>query len=443
MKVYTTITATILWTIASGGAAVKPSTKSLKYRRIEHVRPSTLGRWAHGLRKYRLTAKKGSPFGGPLHNSQAGINDNTTNLARVPLVDYDFDREYYGTVFIGEPPQAFKIDFDTGSSQFIISSKDCKECSGINHYDPSASKTFRTKGQPWHITYGDLSQADGTLGHDIVRVDDIKVHNQQIALVASESSGFDDKIDGIMGLSFGALSTSITSTKTVFENMLAQKLVGRGIFSFYLGKTSIKGGGEVIFGDMDLSRIEPGHTITYTPVTRAKYWQINIENVVVNSKIVTAKPHNKDKDNKDKDEDEDEDNNDDDNDHENKANIHGIVDTGTTLMIVPNKIARQIHRRIAGAKMVGPSWAVPCDLATRTRKEAKVELIIEGKRFGIPFEDVVREATDTAGMCFSAMQSSSASFMIIGDVFIKNNYIVFDQERKRIGIAPLKLEDAP
>ncbi|KAF9090157.1 hypothetical protein BGX27_002325, partial [Mortierella sp. AM989] len=336
---------------------------------------------------------------------------------------------YYGTVNIGEPPQSFKIDFDTGSSQFIISSKSCIECSGTSHYDAAASKTFKANGKPWKITYGDQSHAEGILGHDLITLDGLRVKSQQLALVTSESAGFDDTIDGIMGLAFGSLSTSIAGTKTVFENMMSQGLVDRGIFSFYLGKASLQGGGEVIFGGMDESRIQDGHTVTYTPVTKPKYWEINVENVLVNGNIVAYKDNyvmeggsKGKKKNGSK-----------------NSNIVGIMDTGTTLMIVPQRLAKGIHHKIPDAQEYEPSWTVPCDLAAR-HPEGKVELQIEGKKFAIPYEDIVREESDQPGICYSGIQTSSAGFMIIGDVFIKNNYVVFDQENKRVGIAPLKLE---
>ncbi|OAQ26847.1 acid protease [Linnemannia elongata AG-77] len=518
------------------------------------TRPSTIGRWEHTLRKYGLSTdfepnQRGGPQGRQRGRVIEDADENQEKkVARVPLVDFDFDREYYGTVLVGEPPQSFKIDFDTGSSRFILSSKGCTQCSGTTRYDSSLSTTFRlnsddtpapssinttspTSAWPryssskpphdpnaWHITYGDLSHAEGYLGRDHVTLGasleststtegegkkggrgGLTVQHQELALVTSESANFDEAIDGIMGLAFGALSSSSSSsysrpsggttpskavvpTKTVFENMIAQGLVDRGMFSFYLGKSSRDGGGEVLFGGWDPSRIEDGHELVFTNVTKPKYWQINVENVFVSDhrvdytpvKTVTyltpkppsssLPPTNSSSSSSEK-----------------RSNIAGIVDTGTTLMITPFRLANAIHAQIPYARIMGQSWAVPCNLG-QTHGGAKVELQIEGRRFAIPFEDMVREpverpsglaTTDESpssssssggahknddgeddedaseggkggkgvGLCFSGVQPSGANFMIIGDVFIKNNYVVFDQEHQRVGIAPLKLAD--
>ncbi|KAF8969083.1 hypothetical protein BGZ46_010730 [Entomortierella lignicola] len=395
------------------------------------ARPSTIGRWNRTLRKYGLTRRAR----GRAKGDQGDRYETELNLARIPLVDYNFDREYYGTVMIGQPPQSFKIDFDTGSSQFIISSKSCIKCSGTTHYDATASSTFKTNGKPWRITYGDGSHAEGVLGHDLITLDGIRVKDQPLAMVNSESLGFDDAVDGIMGLAFGSLSTSIVSTKTVFENMMAQKVVEKGIFSFYLGKSSLQGGGEVIFGGMDKNRILEGHSVTFTPVTKPKYWEINIENVLVNGNVIPYRSNflsnkynintNKSKKNK--------------NENNKNSNIQGVMDTGTTLILVSQRLAKSIHHKIPDAKEHEPSWTVPCDLGAR-HPEGKVELQIEGKKFAIPFEDLVREQSNEVGVCYSGIQTSSAEFIIIGDMFMKNNYVVFDQENKRVGIAPLKLD---
>ncbi|KAG0261509.1 hypothetical protein BG011_000973 [Mortierella polycephala] len=564
-------------------------------------RSSTMGRWAYSLRKYGLSTElKGGP-----KSVQRGQVVEDGSVGRVPLIDFGFDREYYGTVMVGEPPQAFKIDFDTGSSKFILSTKGCNPCSGTSHYDPAASNTFRlygdsdsnisgnntySKSNTWRITYGDMSQAEGYFGQDHVMIDNLLIKNQQLALVTRESENFDEVIDGIMGLSFGALSSSsrrsesgtananatlpssssLPSTATalpmtVFENMMDQGLVDRGIFSFYLGKATRGGGGELIFGGMDLDRIQKGHEIVYTPVTKTKYWEINVENIYVVGKRVqyrstrsvslinTKRDVNLQENNNDTD-----DNNidrSDNNKHQqssqhqqrqqkratasltrtSKSNIAGIVDTGTTLLIVPVRLSVAIHNLIPGAHVRDQSWILPCDLVgsddhSKDKDDRKVELEIEGHKFAIPFEDLVREpiehdaadaettaevkgkgrdekdedpslystnsgesegegngrvvpnsvffdsgvdgvlaqgssstsATEAGAksrraastrknkkgrpqvqprLCFSGIQASGANFMIIGDLFIKNNYVVFDQEKQQVGFAPLKLAD--
>ncbi|GJJ71400.1 hypothetical protein EMPS_03750 [Entomortierella parvispora] len=624
MRLNIGITAAILLVLAHAQAQAQEQNQQPSLRETIKVpitsiqrdrKPSTVGRWVHALRKYGLSTRPST--GGPKGVQRGRVTD-PSKLARIPLVDYDFDREYYGTVMVGEPPQSFKIDFDTGSSQFILSTKGCVECSGESHYDASSSRTFRTFDEPliaaesnqrkdtdynnnnatgssspssqyvnpsaarlttnaknaWHITYGDLSHAEGYLGRDQVLLNGLKVRNQALALVTSESSGFDETIDGIMGLAFGALSAGPHKVRTVFESMMDQQLVDQGLFSFYLGKSQLGGGGEVVFGGVDLDRIKKGEQLVYTPVTRAKYWQINVENMYVTTGDSMDGDSKSSKDDSDAEEDEDRDqdsfwkrdgkrNNHSGgkrNNHSGGKNliktgqkvqlgragsgnkgasdVPGIMDTGTTLMIVPFQIANAIHALIPGAKPFGPSWALPCGLG-QDYPQGKVELEIEGHRFAIPFEDMVREKTqtgiagdeednvvdngnvteeeedekelrrideemknferraagtnrkgrskpqkkkssqrddedeateekdedededeesfegdmeeddtqigamsiNTSDLCFSGIQPSSAKFMIIGDVFIKNNLVVFDQENKQVGIAPLHFDE--
>ncbi|KAF9352116.1 hypothetical protein BGX26_010006 [Mortierella sp. AD094] len=472
---------------------------------IQHARrPSTVGRWVHTMRKYGISGPQTEGVKGV----QRGRVPDGSGVARLPLIDYDFDREYYGTVMVGEPPQAFKIDFDTGSAKFILSSKDCEECSGTTRYDSAASSTFRLNSEfenninsnsensttssssflppltsfpkadmnAWQITYGDLSHAEDFLARDDVTINNLKVQNQQLALVTTESTNFDDIVDGIMGMAFGTLlSSAEQQAKTVFENMMDQKLVDRGVFSFYLGKTPREGrsrkidngrgvkngGGEVLFGGIDELRIREGHHIVYTPVTRPKYWQINVENIFVDNKRVYYVPSRSYSYMRSK------------NITKSvkiingvripRSNMAGIMDIGTTLMIVPDRLCTAIHDLIPGAtKVLGYSWAIPCDYASSTSPfaEKKLELEIENHRFAIPYEDLVREAVDQADgqsesdqgakpniksstgkeLCFSGIQPSNANFMIIGDLFIKNNYVVFDQEKQQVGIAPLRFD---
>ncbi|KAF9155451.1 hypothetical protein BG015_009827 [Linnemannia schmuckeri] len=339
--------------------------------------------WYYTLRKYGLSRTKSEL------ESQA--------VSALPLVDY------YGLVDIGTPPQTVKLQFDTGSSRFVVSTTECSVCSGTSPFNGALSSTFRAGVQPWKIHYGDGSFAEGVIAEDKVTLGSISVQNQKLNLVLTESANFDDTVDGVLGLSFGAISGSTT----VFESMLEQKLVDKGVFSFFFGKRGINGGGEVIFGGVDMDRIEPGNEITYTRVTEATHWNIDVQDFIMNDGSFA-----KDKD---------------------TTTIRSIVDTGTTLLVGPEDWVRWYHSRIPRARKIRKTWVVPC------KGQSKLSVVIEGKTFTVPYEDLTREYIGL-GLCFSAVQTSSADFLIMGDVFLKNNYVVFDQAERRVGFAPLKTE---
>ena len=82
------------------------------------------------------------------------------------LDDQQSNLEWTGTVSIGTPGQDFVIDFDTGSADLWVPSKDCDGCQAQNSYDPSASSTSQEESGTFQIQYGDGSQASGPIYSD-------------------------------------------------------------------------------------------------------------------------------------------------------------------------------------------------------------------------------------------------------------------------------------
>ncbi|KAF9903187.1 hypothetical protein EC991_004095 [Linnemannia zychae] len=345
--------------------------------------------WYSTLRKYGLARTKSEM--------------DAKGISALPLVDVGYDKEYYGLVDIGTPPQTVKMQFDTGSSRFVVSTTECPKCSGDAPFNRALSSTFQEGISPWKIQYGDGSFAEGTIAEDKVALGSISIEKQKLNLVLSESDNFDDTVDGVLGLAFGVISGSTT----VFENMMQQGLVDQGIFSFFFGKRAINGGGEVIFGGLDMERVEPGNDITYTPVTEAAHWNIDVEDFTMNGGSFATDTGT--------------------------TPIRSIVDTGTTLLVGPEDWVNWFHSRIRRARKFRRTWVIPC------RSSRKLGVVINGKTFLVPYTDLAREYVGF-GLCFSAVQTSSANYLILGDIFLKNNYVVFDQQEKRVGFAPLKTE---
>ncbi|KAF9170916.1 hypothetical protein BGX21_008267 [Mortierella sp. AD011] len=356
------------------------------------------------------------------HNTKAQINKlnkrypglkilataTSGSTGSVPLTDVDPDLEYYGSVSVGTPAQVFKLDFDTGSSDIWFPSSTCttRACKAHNRFNSGASSTYQKDGRSWSISYGDGSGASGILGSDIVNVGGISVR-QTIGLATKESSQFGSSPeDGLFGLGFDNIE-SVSGVKTFMDNAISAGLLAQPVVSVFLPSIRRNGGvgGSYLFGGIDSTKYTG--SLTYVPVTQKGYWQILVQDASFNGVSLGQ-------------------------------TSQGIVDTGTTLIIVGNAAAKAIHKKIPGSKNDPYNgWLVPCSVKSST---ANVGFKLGGTTFNVPVADLAYEDLgDGSGNCFSGIQGGQDGLWILGDVFIKNNYCVFSQTSSpSIGIAPLK-----
>lgn len=113
-----------------------------------------------------------------------------------------------------------------------------------------------------------------------------------------------------------------------------------------------------------------------------------------------------------------------------------IIDTGTTIIVAPAEIVRHLHAGIKGAVFTLKSgWLIPC-AANSTNEKVAFELA--GKTFTVPVSDLVREQSSEKNLCYSGLIESDLPFTVMGDVFLKSWYSVFDFGQNRVGFAPSK-----
>ncbi|KAF9567060.1 hypothetical protein EC968_003529 [Mortierella alpina] len=371
--------------VFAGANMAAPTTPQGKTVRIpiankgQKYQPNTIAEWSYTLRKFGF--------------KHAAEGMTAQAVADLPLVDLGLDREYYGLVDIGTPAQTLKVMLDTGSARFLISSTECPDCTGSTHFDRKASSTYQSSDdEPWRAKFGDESSASGVTGRDIVKLADLTIENQPIHLAEWMSPDFDGFVDGILGLSFGVLS----DTTSLLESMMDQNLLDMGVVSFALGNSASETGGEALFGGIDMSKVEEGQEITYSDVINDRYWAVKITDMFVKGQSVFP--------------------------DSSSQSLQSVIDTGSTLVLVPSNVASAIHKKIPKAIRLHERWYVPC-VGTE-----KLEFEIGGARFGVPYSDIVRERSALRGMCHSGVQTVPANFAIIGD-----------QNTSRSGLAGLAL----
>lgn len=132
------------------------------------------------------------------------------------------------------------------------------------------------------IQYGS-GQVNGFLSQDVCGVGDLTVLNQVFIEVTGVSGSFGKEYDGVLGLSYPR--SSDPELTPVFDNMIAQGLLTKELFSVYLERqdSATARGSEIVFGGIDSTHYTGD--ITYVPVSVRNYWQFNFDGYVSNKLI--------------------------------------------------------------------------------------------------------------------------------------------------------------
>ena len=344
--------------------------------------------------------------GHPEAHVQKGDGDGDGKGENESIKDYS-NAQYYGSVSIGNPPQSFEVIFDTGSSNLWVPKVGCVHCGnplfGKKHkYDHSTSNSYQEDGGDFEIMYGSGSVNGYFSADDVTLADDLVVKGQRFAEV-QDAGGLGmayalGKFDGILGMGF--TSISIDQTPTVFENAINQNVVDQPIFSFYLGDN---GPGELTFGGYDPSKFEGD--LTYVKLTAATYWQINLDGATSG-------------------------------DYESPKDMSAIVDSGTSLIVGPKKEITQLAKAVGAKPNIMGEYTIDCDTLDQV---PDVVFKIDGKDYVVPGKDTVIQAQ---GICLFAFMGADfpapGPQWILGDVFMRHYYTVFNYVDQTIGFANAK-----
>ncbi|KAG1474725.1 hypothetical protein G6F56_000176 [Rhizopus delemar] len=334
------------------------------------------------------------------------IAESGTTEHSVALTNY-LNAQYYGEISIGSPPQVFSVVFDTGSSNLWIPSTRCvssPSCNSHRQYNAEKSSTYISNGTDFSITYSSGS-VKGIISQDTLIVGGIQIDDQGFAesTVEPEETFTQAKFDGIFGLGYDTIA--IKQTVPPFYNMVARNLVEQKLFSFWIRDINDQGnesGGEIVFGGIDESRYIGD--VVWSPVTRKAYWEVGLDSVIFDGQPLGSDAHS------------------------------AAIDTGTSLIIAPVNIANAINSRIgAQPDMYGQS-SVNCTLLPSLPEFC---FVISATNYCLRGEDYI---VKIQGQCISGfvgldMPSPAGPIWIVGDVFLRKYYTIYDLANDRVGFA--------
>jgi len=322
----------------------------------------------------------------------------------VPLSNY-LNAQYFAEITIGTPPQSFKVVLDTGSSNLWVPGVSCTSIACFLHakYDSSASSTYKANGTDFAIRYGSGS-LEGFVSQDTMTLGDLTIKKQDFAEATKEPGlafAF-GKFDGILGLAYDTIS--VNHITPPFYNAIDQGLLESPVFTFRLG-ASEEDGGEAVFGGIDSSHYTG--KIEYVPLRRKGYWEVELESVAFGDDELELE------------------------------NTGAAIDTGTSLIVMPTTIADMLNAEIGATRSWNGQYTVPCD---KVPSLPDFTFVFGGKPYPIASTDYILNLGNQCVSSFTGMDISpgGSDLWIVGDVFLRKYFTVYDLGRDAVGFAKSK-----
>lgn len=339
----------------------------------------------------------------PIPEDPFGANRGMGTDPDVPIHDYQ-NAQYYGEMTVGTPPQKFSVIFDTGSSNLWVPSKQCTNCGSHPLYDSSSSSTSTKNGTIFKIQYGS-GPVSGFLSGDAVTVGGVSTTAQTFAEI-TDTTGLGlayklGKFDGILGL--GYRDISVDGIQTVMGNLKAQGAIEKNIVSFYL--SSDGSDGEMMLGGYDATKFTG--LPKFIPVSQKGYWETKLDGFTVNgAKVTTA------------------------------ANC--IFDTGTSLLAGPTGEVKKLAATIGAKPMFlnRNEYKIDC---SKIDSLPDLVFILGGNPYALKAKDYIIQSGTIClfGVTGIDVPAPRGPLWILGDIFIRQFYTIFDQENDQVGLAPV------
>ncbi|XP_070145543.1 pregnancy-associated glycoprotein 1-like [Ovis canadensis] len=305
-----------------------------------------------------------------------------------------------GNITIETPPQKFQVIFDTGSYDLSVSSLFCLSpaCSIQVRFRHYKSSTFRPTQQTFSIAYGSESMK-GFLAYDTIRIGDLVSTDQQFGLSMEEYSSQGIPFEGVLGLNYPNIS--FIGAIPIFDKLKNQGAISETVFAFYLSKEERKGS-VVMFGGVDKAYYQGA--LNWVPLIQVGELRVHMDRISMKRKVIAC-----------------------------SGGCKALVDTRTSLILGPRRLVNNIQKLI-GTMPRGSEHYVSYFVVNTL---PSIIFTINGIKYpGLVLAYILK---DSRGHCSTTLKEDTVSIStetwILGDVFLRQYFSVYDQGNDRIGLA--------
>ncbi|CAK5264694.1 unnamed protein product [Mycena citricolor] len=342
----------------------------------------------------------------------------------VPQIKLGNVQQYTYVLPVGIGNQLFNLVFDTGSSDLWVASHNCtnEDCRAVSLYD--LSPTSVGTGLPFRLDYL-TGQVSGQLIFDTVDLGPYSIQSQILAIADRTADlGLEStSTSGILGMGLmGSASIPDTAGQPFPVNLVSPFPEDEQYFAFHLSRQSGSDDPQASFtvSSIDTDLVSDPSRITVFPVIQTgrqyDYWKLCILHFTINGQPLSIS----------------------------SSRVPGapcpmaVLDTGTTLFLGPSADVDAIYRslNISVRKDPDVGYQIPCTFA-----------VLIGVVLGNPAQEYIIDPADMAWnggsddeWCTGGIQANdnvNSGDWLLGDVFLRNAYVVHYMRPPRIGLVGL------
>jgi hypothetical protein len=166
---------------------------------------------------------------------------------------------YFANVSLGTPPQALRLDIDTGSSDIwansgtsSLCSQGGNQCSQSGTYTANSSSSYTYVNSLFSIKYADNSYAQGDYATDTMQVSGTSIPDVPFGIGYKSTS-----TQGILGVGYASNEASVGNNGQVYQNfpliLTKAGIISTPAYSLWLNDLDASTG-SILFGGIDQAK---------------------------------------------------------------------------------------------------------------------------------------------------------------------------------------------